>query len=827
MDLARQLTLPRPQLDQVLDQMLEYPLTVVRAPMGFGKTTSIRTYLQKNLLSTVYLSLMGAGNSPAYFWERLTSWVLKKDPLLGGQLVQLGFPNNGGEAAKIVDVLLDYTIQAPFFVVIDDYHLLECPQVVDFICLLAGEQIPNLHIVLLTREIRLLPEADLRQKRLACSITQEDLRFRPQEVDAYFKMLRVPISSADAQRIAQWTGGWISGIYLIARGDPKLLQENHNPSIDELLERNLYHTYPPATRSLMEQLAFLDAFTPELVAEVFDSPEAPDTLQTLLQGNAFLSYKPEVRGYQMTDLLREFLQQKARQNGFDPRELYRRTGEWFLEKDKLTPAYTYFYRAGELTPILESLDQEDFHTIGSSQFELIRLIFREVPDSVYFQYPLAALQYIRVQALLSSRGELAELDSRLRQMEEHFLSEELPEERRSRILGEINNTWVLVAFNDARSMVEHAAKAVRCFNGRFSCLIGSDTEFTFGATSILYSYYNRPGTLLDTVQFISQNFHILGQAVKDCGSGSESLVLAEYALETGDFDAVSAHALKALYQARMYHQVDIELCAAFTLCRYLILQGDREEADRLMSQTTSAVELENTSVLNTTAALCNAYLDCCLGRADRVPGWLRENVNSHGSFLYAGMGFHHVITGFAALLEKRYLQLEIYCDSFEKDWSIYNTQMGFLFGKIFRAGARAALYGAENGAMALCAALDAAVQDGIIFPFAENAQTVLPLLSHPAVRQRYSSAYLDRLTECCRRYLAALNKACPSPVLLTGREQEILHLLAQGLRHDEIAPQLFISVPTVRYHVRNIYQKLGVNNKLAAVTKARELHLLS
>lgn len=825
MDLV-QSTLPRPQLDQVLDQMLQYPLSVVRAPMGFGKTTAVRIYLQKNQLDAIYLPLLGSGNSPAYFWERLTARVSKREPLLGGQLVQLGFPGNGGEAAKIVNLLLDYTIQAPFFLVIDDYHLLECPQVVDFLCLLAGEQIPNLHIVLLTREIRLLPEADLRQKRLACSITQEDLRFQPQEVAAYFEMLHLPISAPDAQRIAQWTGGWISGIYLIARDAPRLLLENHSPSIDELLERNLYHTYPPASRRLLERLAFLDAFTPELVAEVFDSPDAPDTLQLLLQGNAFLSYKPEVRGYQMTDLLREFLQQKARQNGFDPRELYRRTGEWFLKRDKRTLAYTYFYRAGEITPVLESLNREDVHTVGSAQFELILRIFQDVPDSVYYQYPLAALQYIRAQAFASDRGEVRLLDGRLRQMEEYFLTAPLPETRRSRILGEINNTWVLVAFNDARSMVEHAAKAVRYFNGSFSCLISNDTEFTFGAASILYSYYNQAGTLWETTQFISRNFHILGQAVKDCGSGSESLVLAEYALETGDFDAVSDHAMKALYQARMYHQVDIELCATFTLCRLLILQGDAAGADRLMSQMTAMVELENTGVLNTTAALCSAYLDCCLGRTDHVPGWLRENANSHGSFLYAGMGFHHVVTGFAALLEGRHLQLEIYCDSFEKDWSIYNNQMGFLFGRIFRAGARAALYGAESGALALCAALDIAVQDNIIFPLAENARAVLPLLSHPLIRQRYPSAYLERLESCCRRYLSALNTTCPSPVLLTGREQEILHLLSQGLRHDEIAAQLFISVPTVRYHVKNIYQKLGVNNKLTAIGKARELHLL-
>jgi DNA-binding NarL/FixJ family response regulator len=55
---------------------------------------------------------------------------------------------------------------------------------------------------------------------------------------------------------------------------------------------------------------------------------------------------------------------------------------------------------------------------------------------------------------------------------------------------------------------------------------------------------------------------------------------------------------------------------------------------------------------------------------------------------------------------------------------------------------------------------------------------------------------------------------------LTGREREILGLLAQGMRGDDIAAQLFISPQTVQTHVRNILAKLGVHSKLEAVAFA-------
>jgi DNA-binding NarL/FixJ family response regulator len=54
---------------------------------------------------------------------------------------------------------------------------------------------------------------------------------------------------------------------------------------------------------------------------------------------------------------------------------------------------------------------------------------------------------------------------------------------------------------------------------------------------------------------------------------------------------------------------------------------------------------------------------------------------------------------------------------------------------------------------------------------------------------------------------------------LSNREKEILELLSKGLMYKEIAAQLFLSPETVRKHVYHIYEKLHVNNRVAAVNK--------
>lgn len=824
--------LTRPRINRQLEHIFSYSLTVLQAPMGFGKTTAIREFIRVNRLTPIFLSLMGSGSSPAYCWERITAKVRKENPELGDQLQSLGFPMDIPQVAKIVELLEDCAFPCPKLLIVDDYQFLDVPPVADLLVAIAGERIPNLHIVLLTREISCLPVEELAQKQLCWVISQEDLGFRLEEVDSYLQLINTPLPPGEVDHITRWTGGWISGIYLIGRGLQKGIPRQKetvshlNGSIDKLLELNLYSTYDEKTRCFMERLSFLDAFTTEQVAYVFDDPSAPAFLLSLVQGNAFLSYSRSSESYQMTDLLREFLQRKAQQNGVDPTELYRRMGRWFLDQNQRILAYDYLYRAGDIELILETLNRGDYIDVQFAQFPQIHMIFEGLSDDVFFRYPLAALQHIRVKALTGDLKERRAMDQLLSRIEQHYLQVDMEESRRNCILGEIHNTWVVVDFNNAHSMVEHAAKAVSFFRGQYSCLISNETEFTYGADSLLYSYYTQAGELRNTVDFISRNFHTLAQAVEGCGSGSESLILAEYALETGDFENVTVNAYKAIYQSRLYRQVSIELCAAFTLCRLAIAQGKPAEADRLLTQLSATVEAEHNSVLNTTLTICTAYLDCCLGRLERIPAWLRERDQGHGSFMYRGLGFHDIITCFTTMREKRYVQLLVYCDAFKRNWQSFNCQMGLIYNQIFQAAALRAIYGPYRGAAVLCQALDVAIPDGVVLPFAECAEEVLPLLSHPVVTRRYPAETLERIIRCCRSYLDTLSAHGPEQVRLSERELEILQLLSKSLSHNEIAAQAYISVSTVRYHIKNIYQKLGVNNKVSALTKARETGLL-
>jgi DNA-binding NarL/FixJ family response regulator len=61
---------------------------------------------------------------------------------------------------------------------------------------------------------------------------------------------------------------------------------------------------------------------------------------------------------------------------------------------------------------------------------------------------------------------------------------------------------------------------------------------------------------------------------------------------------------------------------------------------------------------------------------------------------------------------------------------------------------------------------------------------------------------------------------------LTEREQEVLRLVAQGLASKEIGPRLYISTSTVKYHLKAIFKKLGVETRAQAIAVASQRGLL-
>jgi len=85
---------------------------------------------------------------------------------------------------------------------------------------------------------------------------------------------------------------------------------------------------------------------------------------------------------------------------------------------------------------------------------------------------------------------------------------------------------------------------------------------------------------------------------------------------------------------------------------------------------------------------------------------------------------------------------------------------------------------------------------------------------------------LARLFVAQRRNALTQSERAKMVAQFTSRERDVLRLMSEGIDSSGIAERLFVELTTVRWHVHNILQKLGVHSKLAAVLRATEVGLL-
>jgi LuxR family maltose regulon positive regulatory protein len=132
-------------------------------------------------------------------------------------------------------------------------------------------------------------------------------------------------------------------------------------------------------------------------------------------------------------------------------------------------------------------------------------------------------------------------------------------------------------------------------------------------------------------------------------------------------------------------------------------------------------------------------------------------------------------------------------------------------------------------------ALELAEPEEIIAVFVEQGPPVAEAFADLVNRNQLGSvqqAYVERILAAFSRSQApgTAREEQPAPQALiealTDRELDVLRSMAEGLTYKEIAARLFISLNTVRFHVKAIYGKLNVSNRTQALYTARRLRLL-
>ena len=190
----KQRILKRKLISAELKKIFDYRLTVVVAAMGYGKTTSVKTFLYEAEADYVWLSVDSDEASPQYIWDCLTRQLAKVKPDLGDRLNALGFPIDAPQRDRVVGAIVEYAFSTNTVLVIDDYHLARSPELDRLLERIVRSDISGLHIVLISRTKPELNTEELQLKGYCCLFESDLFELSKQEIKEYFKLFGKDIS---------------------------------------------------------------------------------------------------------------------------------------------------------------------------------------------------------------------------------------------------------------------------------------------------------------------------------------------------------------------------------------------------------------------------------------------------------------------------------------------------------------------------------------------------------------------------------------------------------------------------------------------------------
>lgn len=813
--------LKRERINTILSAIYDYPLIIVEAPMGFGKTTAVMNFLASEKNNALRIAFLNSSKSTAFFWNKFGDEMGKLDKKAADALKSLGLPADAPQADKIISILNSIEYDEKTVLVIDDYHLSHDMQLNKFILQIAAEKIENFHIVIITRDTTAINFNELLSKGMCFVISQQQLKFTECETRDYCLMMAGHISEDELKKISEYTDGWISLIYIILLGLKKGIPVGMNNTIDELIEDVLFNTYDRHIQHFLLKLSIMNNFTAKQAIFVTEDEKASEILKKLQKENAFIFYDEICKTYKIHNVLLDFLRTKQDFTAEELKQLYKRLGEWYLDRDDFITAYGYLNHAGDVERVLSHLDNPANIRNELTDFEGSEEMFKSISRELLYKYPIAYLQYIFISIIKGNDDTILAMSNRLDELEKVFESmEDIDDTYRNRIIAELLIIRKFTRFNYLEKSVAANDEILRRLNGKQSYIALRENEFTFGSPHLVYNYFRDEGRLKKTVQLIMENFIFYPRYANGCGTGCDYLALAEYAFETGDFETVELNNLKAIYKAKTKEQNSIIICANFNLIRFYIFQGKINKAIQMLKQLEEDITRINNPIYNTTIDMCKGYIYACLCAKEKIPYWLQTGNMTDAHFFYQGIAFNYIVFGKALVVSKKYVELEMMIESFEEHFSMFSNQLGFIHNNIFNSVAKYNLYGIEKGIPVLQDALSKAQSDDIIMPFAENGPHIFNMLKKISENSP-ENGYIKRVLHCCRQYNESLKGTQISKVSLSQREIEVLSLAADGLNREEIASRLFMSQGTVKTHLQNIYQKLEASGKISAIKIAQ------
>lgn len=852
--------LRRQRLVQHLHQALVTPLTLVNGPAGAGKTLLTADWAAGLRQPVAWLAVEAGDRRPGVFW----AYVLQALRACGASA------SDAVEApadASRVDRKLLAALAAelndsdrPVVLVLDEYDRVTDPEVteqLEFVLHHAGR---GLHLVLVTRTEPLLPLHRYRAAGELTEIRAAELAFTPEEAVALLEQHGLSLPVPAARALVDRTRGWAAGLRLSAlaareSADPELYLKEFDAdrsTVADFLLAEVLRGQPEETQGLLLRVSVLERFSPDLANALTLRTDAETILAGLHSDNAFVEYLGH-SSYQLHPLFREILRAhlRVRLPGLEP-ELHRRAARWLrrsgflpetlahgaaagdwdfaagalvddlaigqlctgLRSDDLTQLFSHMgpearSPAADVVRATRELSRHDLdHGLAHLRLAEERLT-DDAPDLAAAQLSCALLEALAARLTgCPPRAERAAVaaDGLRQEVPAHLLDKH--PELTALLLTHLGSARLWAGrFEDARAVLTTAAAAP---GGASTVLPREDALEHLALLDYLDGWLGRAER--KALAAVSEMERV--GLPQPSGSGIGQLVLAAVAVDRHELDRAQALLDETAQLPAGTHDPVPSAGRALATARLLLVRGKTRAAVDAAAPDISAAMASPWATSQEALVTSAAHL--AEGRPDAAAEALQD-VSADQPTCAVEAAAIQLATGRTA------------------------AAIDLLDG--IRAGSRAgpavtvraalvraqAAEGAGDTATArrlVAHALLDARRERLRRPFLDAGAWLRPLLATAPLHELAA----DWLTPGPPRHGGQPRpEELPAPLVaveLSGRERDVLERLARMMSTEEIAADLYVSVNTVKTHLKSVYRKLAVNRRGDAVRRARDLRLL-
>ncbi len=858
---------PRPRLQERIDEGTAGPLTVVTGPPGAGKTMAVASWAAARPGPVAWITLDHYDSNPKVFWATVVAALRNAGVTL--RRVSAA-PARTAAADHVFLLRLASELAAqdpPVALVLDDLHLVTAPGLMDGLQYLLRNARPGLRLVICSRTDPLLP---LHRYRLAGELTEiraSELAFSVPEARLLMAQHDITLPPRTLELLTELDEGWAAGLRLAAisigdHPDPEQFIKElaaENSAVAGYLIEEALNNQPPEIRDLLLRTSILDRVNSGVASELTGHEQAASAFAALARANAFV--QPLGNGwYRYHSLFAEVLRLKFRLEcpGEVP-DLHRRAARWYQVNGLLLDAVRQAIAAGDW-PLAAQLVLDEL-AIGqlSEPHAPLAECFRRMPYNPTWTGPHPALIAAALAlADLAPVAACAALD----------VAEE--------ILGRLPA--------DAETPARLAAAMLRLTVARRAGDLGAATAAMDQAEQLVSSL---PGDILTRhaeihttvlsargmVQFWSGH---LDEAAVSLDAGAAAATVTGSMSERTD--CLGYLALLEALRGRLNRAVELAAgaspagqdgtemagpaCGAAEVALALVHleRNERHDARDRLKRADAALRIRPERLVGAAACLVVARYRLAEGRAKAAaemiararhgwspPGWLDHMLTLLESRAYAAAGDLSSAVGIAeranpgARIDATVALAHAWLDAGDDqaagqalengpddadeaqdrnrlDRWLIDARLGYSRGD------------QVQGRRSLQRALGLAEPEQLRLPFAMQAAWIRPVLrSDPHLAEAHRHLLEPGLLDPGRgpAELPAAGQAVPMIVeQLSGREREVLSLLSGMLSTAEVASELYISVNTVKTHLKSIYRKLAATHRGEAVRRARQLELL-